>query len=123
MKQGKYIIADAGRMFKYSNTISFKLPEDVESYDLLLIDTDNIQIKSNYAFIDNKFAVEIGEPLKGKLINKIFSNDDELAIMLNYQNSKTTENKEKLNCLQSWRNWFGELAKKIEEKYKECYDK
>lgn len=116
MAQVNYIISEAGKIFKYDNQISFKIPADAENYEVLDIDMTNIRISSKYIFVDNKFIINRGydKPLKGVLINKIYSNDDELAIMLNYQQSKTADNKAKLQLLQDWRVWFGELAKRID---------
>lgn len=126
MKQGNKIIPEAGRIFKLANRISFTLPYDTVGYEILDINLDNISLDSlsEYAYIDNKFAVKIEDktPLKGRLINKVFSNDDELAILLNYQASKTAQNKEKLEMLQSWRDWFGNLANIIENKLIESHE-
>ena len=124
MIQGNKIIPDAGKIFKLANRISFTLPYDTVGYEILDINLDNVSLDSEYAYIDNKFAVKIEDktPLKGRLINKVFSNDDELAILLNYQASKTAQNREKLELLQSWRDWFGNLAKIIENKIIESHE-
>lgn len=118
MIQGKKLIPNAGKIFKLANRISFSLPIDAVGYEILDININNVSLDSEYAIIDNKFAVKLegSTPLKGRLINKLFTNDDELAILLNYQSSKTAENKAKLELLQDWREWFGELAKIIENK-------
>lgn len=124
MIQGNKIIPDAGKIFKLANRISFTLPYDAVGYEILDINLDNVSLDSEYAYIDNKFAVKIEDktPLKGRLINKVFSNDDELAILLNYQASKTAQNKEKLELLQSWRDWFGNLANIIKNKLLESHE-
>lgn len=118
MIQGNKIIPQAGKIFKLANKISFYLPSDAVGYEVLDIDLENICLDDEYAYIDNKFAVKINGsvPLKGRLINKVFSNDDELAILLNYQAAKTADNKAKLELLQSWREWFGDLAEIIQNK-------
>ena len=124
MIQGNKIIPEAGKIFKLANRISFTLPSDTVGYEILDINIDNVSLDSEYAYIDNKFAVKIEDktPLKGRLINKVFSNDDELAILLNYQASKTAQNKEKLELLQSWRDWFGNLAEIIQNKILESHE-
>ena len=124
MKQGNKIIPEAGKILKLANRISFTLPSDAVGYEILDINLDNVSLDSEYAYIDNKFAVKIEDktPLKGRLINKVFSNDDELAILLNYQASKTAQNREKLELLQSWRDWFGNLANIIENKILESHE-
>ncbi len=125
MIQGNKIIPEAGKIFKLANRISFTLPSDTVGYEILDINIDNVSLDSEYAYCDNKFAVKIEDktPLKGRLINKVFSNDDELAILLNYQASKTAQNREKLELLQSWRDWFGNLAEIIENKLLESHEK
>lgn len=118
MIQGNNIIPEAGKILKLANRISFTLPSDAVGYEILDINLDNVSLDSEYAYVDNKFAVKVEDktPLKGRLINKVYSNDDELAILLNYQASKTAQNKAKLELLQSWRDWFGNLAEIIENK-------
>lgn len=110
MELGNYIIPSVGKIFKHNNSLSFRLPSDSKGYEVLDINTENISIVSSYAFIDNKFAVKIESPLKGKLINKVFTNDDEIAIILN-------NNKDKLDCLQQWREWASKLTKLILKAY------
>lgn len=117
-------IPDAGKIFKLNNTFCFKLPADVQDYEVLDIDTDNIKIASSFAFVDNKLCVNLNAKngIKGYLINMVFSNDDELAILLNYQASKTNEHKAKLDFLQSWRTWCGNLTNLIKNKINECHE-
>ena len=110
MELGNYIIPSVGKIFKLNNSLTFRLPSDSEGYEVLDINTENISIISSYAFIDNKFAVKIESPLKGKLINKVFSNDDEIAIILN-------NDKEKMVFLQEWREWSSNLSKQILKAY------
>lgn len=118
MTQGNYIISDPGKIFRLDNKLAFRLPSGTEGYELVDIDKDNISFDSTYVYIDNKFALrkEGDLPLKGRLINKVYSNDDELAILLNYQSSHTKENTDKLKCLQDWREWCGDLARIIQSK-------
>jgi hypothetical protein len=48
---------------------------------------------------------------KKKWINKQFTNDDQIAIMLNKDNSE--EDLLLFNKMQEWREWSGIMAKKI----------
>lgn len=118
MTINNFYIPDAGKIFKFNNALTFKVPASETNYEVLDIDVNNISINSSYAYVDNKFCVKLNTPkgLKGQLINMIFSNDDEIAILLNHQQSKTAENKQKLDLLQNWRNWCGNLVKLIQTK-------
>jgi len=105
-------LPEAGKILKSSNEIAFSFPIDKECAEEV-IDLSNIKILGNIAMIDDKFAVFINEDrkLKARLINKIFSNDDQIGIMLNYQSHKTTENTKVYKLMQDWRDWFSRLIK------------
>ena len=51
------------------------------------------------------------EQLKAKYIKRLFSNDDQIAIMLNKGNSE--EDDLLYEKMQEWREWSGRLAKKV----------
>lgn len=105
-------LPEAGKILKSDNEIAFSFPVDKECTEEV-IDLSNIKILGNIAMIDDKFAVFINEDrkLKARLINKIFSNDDQIGIMLNYQSHKTTENTKVYKLMQDWRDWFSRLIK------------
>lgn len=110
MKQyGNRLLPDVGKIFKSNGIISFSIPADSIDYEELVIDSDNIEKIGNIAFVDNKFAVKIdGNPIKGNLIHKLFSNDDQIAIILNKEKSV-------MNFMNEWRAFFGDIAHKINE--------
>lgn len=115
IKYGNRLIPDAGKIFKSNNELSFSVPADTE-YEEVGIDYNNVQVIDNIAMIDKKFAILIEDgdrPLKARLVNKIFSNDDQMGIMLNYQSHKTFENTNIYKCMQDWRDWFSVLIKQI----------
>jgi len=105
-------LPEAGKILKSNNEIAFSFPVDKECIEED-IDLSNIKILGNIAMIDDKFAVFINEDrkLKARLINKIFSNDDQIGIILNYQSHKTTENTKVYKLMQDWRDWFSRLIK------------
>lgn len=105
-------LPEVGKILKSDNEIAFSFPVDKECTEED-IDLSNIKILGNIAMIDDKFAVFINEDrkLKARLINKIFSNDDQIGIMLNYQSHKTTENTKVYKLMQDWRDWFSRLIK------------
>lgn len=109
MKQyGNKLLPSVGKIFKSNGILSFSIPVNVE-YEELDINTDNIEIFGNIAFVDKKFAVKIdGNPIKGNLIHKLFSNDDQIAIILNKEKSIMT-------FMNEWRDFFGSIAHKIND--------
>ena len=85
--------ADAGKYLKRGNIIAFQMSssDNIEEVDLNL---DDLVIKDNYAFYnDNLFAQEVNKKFtygdyKSRIIKKRYSNDDQIAIMLNKDNSE-----------------------------------
>ena len=114
IQYGNRFLPEVGKILKSNSALSFSVPVNVECEEID-IDTDNIQVIGNIALIDNKFAVTIEDerPLKARLVNKLFSNDDQMGIMLNYQSHKTTDNTKVYKLMQDWRDWFSDLIKKM----------
>ena len=115
IQYGNKLLPDTGKIFKTGKEISFTVSLDAD-YEELEINLKNINTFGNIAIVDNLFAIllEDGDrPLKARLVNKIFSNDDQIAIMLNYQSHPTAENISIYNSMQEWRDWFGELVKSL----------
>lgn len=109
----KYI-PEVGKCFHYKNEYRFVVYENqLEEIEEVEINDDVREVISNHFILDNKFELILNENLKKNLVNQIFSNDDQIAIMLNYQDSKTVKNKEMYNLMQGWRNWFSEIITKI----------
>lgn len=114
---GNKFVPEIGKCFKsgffHSFTWGVNSPfEDVEEVE---IGDDVIELNTDRYVIGNKFGIEYSDNLKRDLVNKVFSNDDQIAIMLNYQESKTNENKEMMNLMQGWREWFSDIITKIKE--------
>jgi hypothetical protein len=116
IQYGNRILPECGKILKTNNEISFSVPVETECEELE-IDTNNILIVGSIAMVDNKFAVILNDErqLKARLINKMFSNDDQMGIMLNYQYHKTAENTKIYKLMQDWRDWFSVLIKQIKE--------
>ena len=109
------IYADAGFILKYKNRISFSF-EDVDEKDILetKINLENMQIKGKFVIYsglkDYISCKEYGD-WKKKWVNKQFTNDDQIAIILNKDRSE--EDLLLFNKMQEWREWAGLIAKKI----------
>ena len=108
--------ADAGYILKYKNKVAFSL-EDVDKKDVLetKISLENLQKIGNFVvypggYKDYISCTEFGD-WKAKWVNKQFTNNDQIAIMLNKEDSE--EDLLLFNKMQEWRQWAGLVAKKI----------
>ena len=63
-----------------------------------------------YRFVP--FHVKFTNNMKKTLVNKIFSNDDQIAIILNKDNSD--DDMKIYNLMQDWREYFSKLIKEME---------
>lgn len=110
------IYADAGYVLKYKNKISFSF-KDVDQKDVLetKINLDDMQIKGRFVTYSNGLKDYIScveyKDWKKKWVNKQFTNDDQIAIMLNKDDSE--EDLLLFNKMQEWREWSGKIAKEI----------
>jgi exopolysaccharide biosynthesis protein len=86
------IYADAGCVLKYNNKVAFSF-EDVDMKDVLetKINLENMRKSGNFVVYDGLkdriTRLDYGR-LKSKFINKQFTNDDQIAIILNKDDSK-----------------------------------
>ena len=108
--------ADAGCILKYKNKVAFSF-EDVDQKDVLetKINLENLQKIGNFVVYPDGYkdyisCTEFGD-WKKKWVNKQFTNDDQIAIMLNKDNSE--EDLLLFNKMQEWRKWAGIVANKI----------
>lgn len=110
------IYADAGYILKYKNKVGFSF-EDVDEKDVLetKINLENMQILGKFVIYSEGFKDYIScadyGGWKKKLINKQFTNDDQIAIILNKDDSE--EDLLLFNKMQEWRGWAGNMAKRI----------
>lgn len=110
------LYADAGYVLKWKHTISFSFV-DVDPAEVNEIKIDLENIKRNGCFIvysDTMKELITGTSYKDwktKWVNKQFPNDDQIAIMLNKDDSE--EDLLLFNKMQEWRVWSGKVSKKI----------
>lgn len=123
-KKGNVVYADAYKylVHKSKGIIAFALSGDESEFEekefpmpIKIIDEGNgfysIQDvpKVKFYFSKNDYAT-----VKTEMIKKRYSNDDQIAIMLNAQLSE--EDKMYYNKMQEWREFSGYIAKSINEK-------
>ena len=108
------IFSEAGKYLSAQNFLGFKvLDSDASKYTEK--DFDEPTISGQFLIMGEirTLLPEIinYENLKKKFIEWHYSNDNQLAIILNKDNSD--EDKVCYDKMQEWRNWSGELAKKV----------
>ena len=115
------IYADAGCVLKYKNKVAFSF-EGVDIKDVLetKISLENIQKIGNFVIYqcgikDYISCSEYGD-WKTKWVNKMFSNNDQIAIMLNKDES--AEDLFLFNKMQEWRKWASVVAKEVVKLWK-----
>lgn len=113
------IYADAGFILKYKNKIAYNF-RDVDTKDVseIAINLDDMFLKNNKIMYSNGLLMEIKScntyaGWKSKMVNKQFTNDDQIAIILNKEDSE--EDRLLYDKMQKWREWSGKFAKKIME--------
>lgn len=110
------VYSDPWKYLKCGNSIGFQFPEsdEIMEYDLII---DDINIVGNMAYYNSgTLAQQIinngsyGD-YKSAIIKKRYSNDDQIAIILNKEDSD--EDMIRYNRMMQWRDFAASLAKKI----------
>lgn len=110
------IYADAGYILQYNNKFAFNF-KDVDIKDVLevKINLENMRKIDNFVIYSGNIRDYISckeyKDWKKKWINKQFTNDDQIAIILNKDCSE--EDLLLFNKMQEWRNWASIVAKNI----------
>lgn len=112
------VYSDPGKYLKHNNTIGFQFPESegIMEYDLII---DDIYKVGSMAYYNGG---TLAQPIfnngtygdyKKAIIKKRYSNDDQIAIMLNKDDSD--EDAIRYYRMMEWRVFASELAKHIHE--------
>lgn len=123
--KGNKVYADAGKYLvsKDRRIIALNITGSIDDYDEEEINSPlDIEIKDGLIYYQNRkliCAPEIMDyaGIKTKMIKLRYSNDDQLALMLNKDNSE--EDTELYNKMQEWREWSGTFAKLVMSKIEE----
>ena len=116
--KGNMIYSEAGYILRCDNKKAFQLPYDVsKEYIEIPIDITNTKIESGMIDMDgvvfrNNKKYDYGQ-WKANIIKKRYSNDDQIAILLNKDDS--AEDKMRYDKMQEWREYASALAKKFVE--------
>ena len=111
------VYASAGYILHGKNKKGYKFKGELSDFTEKKVVIDDMAINGNLLIYSNGDIVEYYdknakyEDLKAKIVKRQFSNDDQIAIILNKDSSP--ENAELYNKMQEWREWAGILANKI----------
>lgn len=115
--KGNMIYSEAGYILKCDNKRAFQMPYDAsKEYIEIPIDITNTKIESGMINMDgvvfrNNEKYDYGQ-WKANIIKKRYSNDDQIAIMLNHGDE---ESNMIYNKMMQWREYASMLAKKFVE--------
>lgn len=114
------VIADVGKFLQYQSLCGFCLPyiEGADYIEETL--SDEVVVKDGYALIGGRFWWSL-EDTKGKVIRTMFSNDEQIAIILNKDNDE--DDRAMFDLMQGWRQFISDKMKKAKELIKQAAEK
>lgn len=111
------VYADAGYILHGIAKKGYQFKGETSEFIEKKISLNNMRVNNNLVFygeVVQKLPEKIDYPtLKADMVKKRYSIDDQVAIMLNVENSK--EDKLRYTKMQEWREWSEKVAKKILE--------
>ena len=117
MFQSKNIIyADPGKYLIGNHRVGYQFPGELSEFEERDVDMKIIRKGDRYIYINGLFGVRKAKntsygDLKAMLIKIRYSNDDQIAIIINRDDSE--EDNLKFQQMQEWRIWCAKLAKEI----------
>lgn len=111
------VYADAGKLLISSNKRGYIFQGELSEFSEEAIYLDDMKIEGDVLIYSNGMIRELYYPemtyeqLKAKYVKRLFSNDDQIAIMLNKERS--AEDAYLYDKMQEYRDWCGVLAKKV----------
>lgn len=109
--------ADAGHVLIGENKRGYSFLGEVSDFSEKAIRLDDMKVDGQFLVYSDGLIRELYDPnatyeqLKAKYVKRLFSNDDQIAIMLN--KDKSAADAELFDKMQEWRDWCGVLAKKV----------
>ena len=111
------VYADAGSILIGKNKRGYSFLGEVSDFSEKAIRLDDMKVDGQFLVYSDGLIRELYDPsatyeqLKAKYVKRLFSNDDQIAIMLN--KDKSAADAELFDKMQEWRDWCGVLAKKV----------
>ena len=110
------VYADAGKVIKSATFKGYQHEGNLEDFEELPIDLNSGSIHDGLIWFDN-IVMQLRKldyvGWKTYIVKLRYSNDDQIAIILNKDNSE--EDTIRYNKMQEWREWAGQLSAKILE--------
>ena len=109
--------ADAGHILIGENKRGYSFLGELNEFSEKAIRLDDMKVDGQFLVYSDGLIRELYdanatyEQLKAKYVKRLFSNDDQIAIMLN--KDKSAADAELFDKMQEWRDWCGVLAKKV----------
>lgn len=114
--KGEMTYAEAGKLLVGDKVIAYQVAGDGSGYKEEVIDIDDMRVDNGYLVYSGGRLKEPYRPgetyasLKARLVKRRYSNDDQIAVMLN-------DDEEAMEKMQEWREWCARLAHKILSMY------
>lgn len=111
------VYADAGKILIGQSKMGYVFQGELSEFSEEDIIIDDMRIEGKFLIYSNGRIRELYDPsatyeeLKAKYVKRHYSNDDQIAIMLNHGRSE--EDDMVFEKMQEWREWCGVLAKKV----------
>lgn len=111
------VYAEAGSILIGENKRGYSFLGEVSDFSEKAIRLDDMKVDGQFLVYSDGLIRELYDPnatyeqLKAKYVKRLFSNDDQIAIMLN--KDKSAADAELFDKMQEWRDWCGALAKKV----------
>ena len=111
------VYADAGKILIGTNRIGYAFIGQLSDFVEEDVVIEDMSIEGKFLVYSNGMIREVYdgnatyEQLKSKYVKWLFTNDDQIAIMLNRGASE--EDDALFDKMQEWRAWSGRLAKKV----------
>jgi hypothetical protein len=111
------VYAEAGSILIGKNKRGYSFLGEVSDFSEKAIRLDDMKVDGQFLVYSDGLIRELYDPsatyeqLKTKYVKRLFSNDDQIAIMLN--KDKSAADAELFDKMQEWRDWCGVLAKKV----------
>ena len=111
------VYADAGKILIGQNRRGYVFQGELSEFSEEEVLIDDMKIEGIFLIYSNGKIREMYdsnatyESLKAKYVKRHYSNDDQIAIMLNHGRSE--EDNMVFDKMQEWREWCGVLAKKV----------
>ena len=112
------VYAEAGCILSGESRRGYVFQGEIEEFTEQQITIDDMKVEGNFLLYSNGLILERNYPnltyeeQKARIVKRLFSNDDQIAIMLNKDSGEEVD-LFAYNKMQEWREWASIVAKKI----------